>query len=127
MIEGEQFSRKFKGNDDEFQCVIDENGKIMFVTSKYKEITDYEPQEVIGTFFLDRVHISDQANLFNNTLKMISTRKPMIAKYRLRVKNGIYITCQAETIPRFDGEIFIGANSLIKKIEFMTNKIRVVN
>ncbi len=87
---------------------IDQEARILFVSSNVEEITGYRPDEFRGIYVGDRVHPDDFERLIDVSRAMSSGAPPNRVQLRARHKNGGWVHLEAVSAARFrarDGQI----------------------
>jgi PAS domain S-box-containing protein len=88
--ESEKKYRLLIDNISDLVCEIDEDGIYTFVSSHYKELLGYEPEELIGQYVIDLIHPDDLIVSQKKYEQIKNTFEKSIDTWRFKHKNGEY-------------------------------------
>jgi diguanylate cyclase (GGDEF)-like protein/PAS domain S-box-containing protein len=69
-------------------CIVDEQDRIVFVSSACERVFGYRPDEMAGMNIFDLVHPDDRENTFNESRKVMSGNPQMLFENRYIRKDG---------------------------------------
>jgi PAS domain S-box-containing protein len=122
MFEGESFILDLIGdiidielfNKYDFTGMVDHTGKVLYVSQQHRNLTGFDPHDVVGQCLSDRINPVDMPYIHEQHQKMIQTRKPIESKFEIMNKKGIYIVQRCLAIPQFNSDEFCGSIMLAK-------------
>ena len=74
---------------------MDAEGIITYFSPSLKQLTGYEPQELVGKKSTDYIHPEDQETILNALKEGIINKKPITIEYRTKKSDGGYIWMEA--------------------------------
>jgi PAS domain S-box-containing protein len=101
LKEREEHLRLLTDNMSDVIAQADING-ILYVSSSLKQLTGFEPQEVVGKGIHDLVHPDDQEIVRNLEKKLIETKKPINFEYRIKKRDGSYFWVESSAKAVYD-------------------------
>ena len=67
---------------------IVQDGNFVYVSSLFRELTDYSEEELIGTYSLNHVHPKDRSLVRKKAIESLKENNPLPYEYRFIKKNG---------------------------------------
>jgi len=95
LKESEENLRFLTDNMNDVIGQIDAEGIITYFSPSLKQLTGYEPQELVGKKSADLVHPEDQETILNALREGIINKKPITIEYRTKKSDGDYIWLEA--------------------------------
>lgn len=112
--------RELVNNIAEVIVKADLQGNFAFVSRRWKDFTQYEPEETIGASYLDFIHPEDLP-LFESYLKPLQEGKIEVYKveFRHKRKDGLYFWAQAQARLEYNPETgqAVGIAGTLQNIE----------
>lgn len=109
-----QLGKKYKESEDQFRIItensndlitmIDNQGKIVYVSPSYKEVLDYEESEYINKSFLHNVHTDDCERLQETFIESIQKKTTWKEQFRQKHGDGDYIWSELLGSPVYDDD-----------------------
>jgi PAS domain S-box-containing protein len=103
-------------------CEIDEDGKLIYINRKFKEVLGYEPWEALGRFFYEFVHPDEFTRIIEEFKKNLSSSSEIIDTYRFKHKDGQYLTVESKGTVYFDEQT--NSKRIVSVSRDLTDKIR---
>ena len=85
---------------------VDLDGSFSFVSARVYDIFGYHPEELIGNQFFNYIHPDDMEVIFKNFQKAIRGEETITLEYRIKHKEGHYITVFAQgSLTKINGNL----------------------
>ncbi|MGP4108604.1 diguanylate cyclase domain-containing protein [Virgibacillus sp. L01] len=111
-----QLGKKYKESEGHFRIItensndlitmIDNQGKIVYVSPSYKEVLDFEVSEYIDKPFLHNVHEDDSERLQETFIESIRNKTTWKEQFRQKHGDGDYIWSELLGSPVYDDDQF---------------------
>lgn len=107
IVESERRFKLISTNSHDLICLHDPDGTYRFVSPSAKNITGYNPSELIGTIPYNYFHEEDLKRIQGSHQRALESNTIKSMQYRFRMKNGEYIWLDTATQPitNDEGEI----------------------
>ncbi|HOV62687.1 MAG TPA: PAS domain S-box protein [Spirochaetia bacterium] len=103
LKESEERYRLLAENSSDLICLHDPDNTFRFVSPSCRDMTGYEPEELIGKKPYDFFHPDDQLQVWAQAYRAVKSEgKPPSIQYRFRKKDGTYIWMEMLTKHIFD-------------------------
>jgi PAS domain S-box-containing protein len=96
---------------------INAEGIITYFSPSLKQLTGYDPLEIVGKGSSDLVHPEDQEKVLNAIQDGILTKKPITAEYRTKISDGGYLWVESK------GKAVYDANGNFQSAVFVVRDI----
>lgn len=116
LKEREEYLRLLTDNMSDVIAQADCKG-ILYVSSSVKQLSGFEPQEVVGKGIHNLVHPEDQGMVRNLVKKLINSKKPINLEYRVKKRDGSFLWVESSAKAVYD------ALGNFKSIVFSTRDI----
>lgn len=77
-------------NMNEIISLLDANGKLLYVSPSYREYARGSIDDEIGRSSIRYIHKEDREHVRTEFLKLVKFRKPLMIKYRMQRKDGVF-------------------------------------
>jgi PAS domain S-box-containing protein len=102
-------------------CEATDNGQFSYVSSNFKSILGYEPDELLGRSIFEHIHLDDHAAVITEVQEARSTFSSSASTYRYRHKNGEWRWLESTGKPF---ETAVGEIRLIIATRYITERKR---
>ncbi len=89
--ESEEHLRFITDNMTDVIGQMDAKGNITYFSPSLKQLTGFEPQELVGKSSIDFVHPEDRGSVLNSIQEGMINKKPLSVEYRIKKKDGSYV------------------------------------
>ena len=115
LRESEEKYRSLVENINDVLYSVDVNGIITYMSPVLKEITGYEPEEVIGQNFMKYVGPQDRPRILKG-FKEVLAGKPGSTEYRIMTRSGGYRWVRLSSQPVYKDKKLIGLQGILTDI-----------
>lgn len=89
----------------DFLYILTPEGRILYSSPSTRELTGWEPVDIVGKFIHDYIHPDDSGIFIVEFNEAIATGNPLRFFYRLRQKNGSYLIFEAHGHAHLSSEV----------------------
>ncbi|MFO7860514.1 MAG: PAS domain S-box protein [Desulfosalsimonas sp.] len=107
--------RQLIENLNEVLFMLELDAKVTYVSPNIKNISGYNPEEIVGRRFTDFVHSEDLSDRIHSFQKVISGQK-VTTEYRYLTKNGGMVWVMTNARPVFEGKEVVGIQGMLVDI-----------
>ncbi|USK56713.1 sensor domain-containing diguanylate cyclase [Cytobacillus solani] len=102
--ESEQRFRIIAENSQDLITMLDEKGKIIYVSPSYKTVLGFNKEEYIGKYFFHNIHLEHKDKLWESILQSIKNEKSWKLQVLNKHKTKGWIWCELCGTPVFDNQ-----------------------
>ncbi|MCE5213987.1 MAG: PAS domain S-box protein [Methanobacterium sp.] len=102
LIDSEENLRFITNNMTDVIGQLNMEGNITYFSPSLRQLTGYEPQELVGKGTSDLVHPEDQEKVLNGIQDGIFNRNPITVEYRTKISDGSYLWVESKGKPVYD-------------------------
>ncbi len=89
------------------------NNELLYTSQSVYELLGYRPEEMVGKNAVELFHPEDRERLLKNIRKKLKGTGVENTKYRIRKKNGRYITAAFRSVPVFEKDVPTGLMGVV--------------
>ncbi|WP_102271764.1 sensor domain-containing protein [Cytobacillus massiliigabonensis] len=102
--ESEQRFRIIAENSQDLITMLDEKGKIIYVSPSYKTVLGFNKEEYLGKYFFHNIHLEHKDQLWESVLLSIKSEKSWKLQVLNKHKTKGWIWCELSGTPVFDSK-----------------------
>ncbi|MED3574603.1 PAS domain S-box protein [Cytobacillus praedii] len=102
--ESEQRFRIIAENSQDLITMLDEKGKIIYVSPSYKTVLGFNKEEYIGKYFFHNIHLEHKDKMWESVLQSIKNEKSWKLQVLNKHKTKGWIWCELSGTPVFDNQ-----------------------